>query len=298
MVLTYTIQENDTYQNVKEVLKAYFGISERLLLKLKNTKNILLNGNPTYVTNNVHIGDEIQVIIDFIEDNDNIVPTQMNIDIVYEDDCYLIVNKSPNMAVHPSMLHFENSLSNGIRYYFNTINLHKKIRPVNRLDKDTSGLVVFAKNEYIQECLVSQMKSKNMKKTYIAICKGIFDVKTGTINLPIARKPGSIIERCIDSSGDIAITHYKVLAEHADSSVVQCTLETGRTHQIRVHLAAMHHPIIGDSLYGDANQIVKRQLLHAYKLEFIHPITKNPVSYVAPIPDDFEPYTYTLNIEQ
>ena len=220
MVLKYIIKSTDTYLNVKEVLKAYFGISERLLLRLKNTQNILLNNKPTYVSKEVVSGDEIQVLIDFIEDNSNIVPTKIDLDIIYEDDCYLVVNKAPNMAIHPSMLHYDTSLSNGIKYYFDSINLKKKIRPVNRLDKDTSGLVVFAKNEYIQECLVNQMKSKDMKKTYIAICEGIFEEKQSTINLPIARKPGSIIERYVDSSGDQAITHYEVLKEQNNISVV------------------------------------------------------------------------------
>ena len=297
MILEYKILDSDSYQNVKEVLRAYFGISERLLLRLKNTKNILLNGEPTYISNPVSSGDTIKVIIDFVEDNSNIVPTKMDLDIIYEDDCYIVVNKPPHMAIHPSMLHYKSSLSNGVRFYFDSINLKKKIRPVNRLDKDTSGLVVFAKNEYIQECLVSQMKLKDMKKTYIAICDGIFKEKNGTINLPIARKPGSIIERCIDSSGDTAITHYKVLDEKNNISVVQCILETGRTHQIRVHLSAAGHPIIGDTLYGQASSISDRQLLHAYKLEFMHPITKNKVCYIAPIPDDFKPFI-DKNIDQ
>ena len=297
MVLKYTIKETDTYQNVKEVLKAYFGISERLLLKLKNTQNILLNGTSTYVSKEVVSGDIIEVLIDFVEDNSNIVPIKMNLNIIYEDDSYLVLNKEPNMAIHPSMLHYDTSLSNGVKYYFDSINLKKKIRPVNRLDKDTSGLVIFAKNEYIQECLVSQMKTKNMKKTYLAVCEGLFTEKSGTINAPIARKPGSIIERYVDSSGDIAITHYEVLDEIDNVSIVKCVLETGRTHQIRVHLSHLGHPILGDTLYGNKNTNVPRQLLHAYKLDFIHPISKENVSYTAPIPEDFKNYINTEIIQ-
>ena len=295
MILEYTISNEDTFKNVKEVLKAYFKISDRLLLRLKNTKNILLNNSPTYVSKEVTTGDTINVIIDFIEDNSNIVPTKMDLDIIFEDNCYLIINKKPNTPVHPSMLHYENSLSNGVRYYFDSIGLKKKIRPVNRLDKDTSGLVIFAKNEYIQECLVSQMKSMDLKKTYLAICSGIFDKKSGTINLPIARKPGSIIERCIDPSGDVAITHYEVIEEHQDISIVKCILETGRTHQIRVHLSALNHPILGDTLYGNKCSYTDRQLLHAYKLEFNHPLTKRRMHYMAPIPDDFKK---TINLQK
>lgn len=297
MTLEYTIPNNSTYQNVKEVLKAYFNISDRLLLRLKNTQNILLNGSPTYVSKIVEPGDSIKVVIDFIENSSNIVPTRIDLNIIYEDDCYLIINKNPNMAVHPSMLHYDSSLSNGVKYYFDSIGLKKKIRPVNRLDKDTSGLVIFAKNEYIQECLVSQMKSKKLKKTYLAICDGIFEKKTGTVNLPIARKDGSIIERCIDSSGNEAITHYEILKEIENISVVKCLLETGRTHQIRVHMSAIGHPILGDTLYGNNNSsaLASRQLLHAYQLEFYHPITNQLVKYTAPIPLDFKELVYGCN---
>lgn len=286
MDLRYVVKENDCYTNVKEVLKAYFHISDRLLLKLKNSKNIFLNGEPTYVSKSLKTNDVIIVRIDFIEDSSNIVPVKMDLDILYEDEYYLVINKPPHLPVHPSMLHYENSLSNGVKYYFDSIGLKKKIRPVIRLDKDTSGIVIFAKNEYIQECLISQMKFKNFQKEYIAICSGIFDNKKGTVNLPIGRKDGSIIERCIRLDGDTAITHYEVTSEHSDYSVVKCLLETGRTHQIRVHMSAIGHYILGDTLYGEHDSKFKRQLLHAYKIKFIHPIKNTPVEYIANIPDD------------
>lgn len=289
MELKYIVKD-DTYLTVKEVIKAYFNISDRLLLKLKKTDNILLNNVSTFVDKKISLGDEIKVIIDFDEDNSNVVPTKMDLDILYEDDYYIVINKPANTPVHPSMLHYENSLSNGIRYYFDSIGLKRKIRPVNRLDKDTSGIVIFAKNEYIQNCLVHQMQTHEFKKQYIAICDGIFQHKSGIINLPIARKDGSIIERCINDNGETAITHYKVLQEIDDKiSVVQCLLETGRTHQIRVHLSAIGHPLLGDTLYNENYQEypdVHRQLLHAYKVEFIHPIAKQCVNYTCPLPSD------------
>ena len=290
MKLKYLVKSNDNYINVKEVLKAYFKISDRLLLRLKNSKNIFLNGSPTYVSKEIKTDDEITVIIDFVENSSNIVPTKMNLDILYEDEYYLVINKPVNLPVHPSMLHYENSLSNGVKYYFDSICLKKKIRPVNRLDKNTSGIVIFAKNEYIQECFVSQMKSKDFQKEYIAICDGIFDKKSGTINLPIARKEGSIIERCVSSDGNTAITHYEVLKELNNISVVKCLLETGRTHQIRVHLSSIGHPILGDTLYGSANTNISRQLLHAYKVRIIHPITKEKAEYIAPVPVDMKKF--------
>lgn len=287
MKLQYTIKQDDNYFNVKEVIKVYFKISDRLLLRLKNSKNILLNNTPTYISKEVSPGDEITVIIDFVEDNSNIVPTKIDLDIIYEDDYYLIINKPAHLPVHPSMLHYANSLSNGVKFYFDSIGLKKKIRPVNRLDKDTSGIVIFAKNEYIQECLVSQMKTKDFQKEYIAVCNGIFKEKSGTINLPIARKPGSIIERCVRTDGDSSITHYEVIQQLDNYAIVKCMLETGRTHQIRVHMSAINHPILGDTLYGKPNSNIDRQLLHAYKVSFIHPIFHKKVEYTAEIPFNF-----------
>lgn len=287
MKLQYTIKQDDNYFNIKEVIKVYFKISDRLLLRLKNSKNILLNNTPTYISKKVSPGDEITVIIDFIEDNSNIVPTKIDLTIIYEDDYYLIINKPAHLPVHPSMLHYANSLSNGVKFYFDSIGLKKKIRPVNRLDKDTSGIVIFAKNEYIQECLVSQMKTKDFQKEYIAVCNGIFKEKSGTINLPIARKPGSIIERCVRTDGDSSITHYEVIQQLDNYAIVKCMLETGRTHQIRVHMSAINHPILGDTLYGKPNSNIDRQLLHAYKVSFIHPIFHKKVEYTAEIPFNF-----------
>jgi len=289
MELYYKVTDSK-YENVKEILLSHFHISHRLLVKLKNTNNIFLNGAPTAIYTKVSLADELLINLNYPEDNSNIVPTKMNLDIIYEDDCYIVINKPSGIPVHPSILHFEDSLSNGLRHYFNSIGLYKKIRPVNRIDKDTSGLVIFAKNEYIQELLIRQMNLKTFTKEYIAIVEGIFENKTGTINLPIARKENSIIERCVNENGDISITHYEVLKslyiKNWPVSVLKCTLETGRTHQIRVHLSHIGHPLIGDDLYGGNMNFIKRQALHSYKISFIHPITNCKVEYTANIPND------------
>ena len=184
------------------------------------------------------------------------------------------------------MMHYDDSLSNGIRYYFDKIGLKKKIRPVNRLDKDTSGLVVFAKCEYIQEELKNQMTTDDFKKEYTTIVEGILDNKKGIINSPISRKEGSIIERCINKNGQSAITHYEVIKEKNNLSLVKFTLETGRTHQIRLHSKYIGHPIIGDTLYGKESNLISRQALHCFKLGFIHPITKKETEIVSEVPND------------
>jgi len=243
MKLTYKIIDNK-YENIKQILKQEFNMSERLILRLKTNNKIFLNDSTVSIYQKFSIGDTVSILIDFDEDNSNIVPTKMDLNIIYEDDYYLVIDKPAGIAIHPSILHFDNSLSNGIRYYFDTIGLKKKIRPVNRLDKDTSGIVIFAKNEYIQECLVKQMKQQCFEKEYVAILDGILEQKSGTINAPIARKDNSIIERCVRSDGDTAITHYLVLSEFNNMSYAKFKLETGRTHQIRVHSSYIGHPII------------------------------------------------------
>jgi len=287
MKLEYIINNLNKYETVKQVLKEEFLISDRLIIKLKNYKQIYLNNECTYVNQKLKIGDTICVDLDFEESCNNIVPTKMDLDILYEDNNILIVNKPPFMPVHPSMDHYEDSLSNGIKYYFNSIGLKRKIRPVNRLDKNTSGIVIFAKNEYIQECLIKEMKSNTFEKIYIALVDGIID-KEQIINVPIARKQDSIIERCVDINGDNAVTIIKPLKVIEDYSLIECTLKTGRTHQIRVHTSYIGTPILGDDLYGRKTDKINRQALHAYKINFIHPITKKNIKIKAQIPKDIE----------
>ena len=285
MKLYYTIQSTDTYSTIKEVLKAYFNVSDRLLLKLKKNNKIYLNNYLINVNATVNIGDIVSFILDFEEDNSNIIGTKMDLKIIYEDDAYIVLNKPARIPVHPSMEHYTDSLSNGLKYYFESIGLKRKIRPVNRLDKNTSGLVVFAKNEYIQECLVRQMKENQFYKEYIAICEGKFNKESGVINAPISRKENSIIERCISKNGDTAITKYTVLTYNEDYnySVVKCVLKTGRTHQIRVHMKYIGHPILGDTLYGNPSKLINRQALHSHIISFNHPINKKNVTYTAPL---------------
>lgn len=268
--------------NIKEVLRKSLSMSSRLITKIKYN-HLYLNGSHCSVNSTVQPGDIVCVDFNYNEDNSNIVSNpQIKLNILYEDELYIIINKPSNMPVHPSMEHYTDSLSNGVKTYFDSIHLHKKIRPVNRLDKDTSGIVVFAKNEYAQE------NFKPICKEYIAIINGIFS-GNGIIDLPIGRKNGSIIERCIDyENGDSAITEYEVIKNISEYnlSIVKCTLMTGKTHQIRVHLANKLSPILGDTLYGSTSNLINRQALHSYHLRLIHPINKKVIDIYAPIPED------------
>ena len=288
MNLSYQIDKDEHYDNVLHVLKEQFFLSDRLITKLKKANKIYLNFLPTYTKKSVTVGDTVSVLIDFEEDNSNIVASNIPLNIIYEDDYLLVLNKPANIAIHPSILHFYNSLSNGVKFYFDKLGLKKKIRIVNRLDRNTSGIVILAKNEYIQECLIKQMKTNEFKKEYLAIAKGILESKSGTLNFPIARKEGSIIERTVTSDGDSAITHYDVVKEFNNLSLVHIVLGTGRTHQIRVHFSHIGHPILGDTLYGSPSELINRQALHSYKLTFIHPVTKKVVSLEAPLPNDIK----------
>lgn len=286
MNLTYNVTENIM---INDILGKKILMSSRLKNKLIKNKAILLNGIFVDTRTVAHLGDVLTIILDLSEDNSNIVPSQIPLDIVYEDAHILIVNKPAGIAVHPSMLHFDNSLSNGVKYYFDSIGLHKKIRAVNRIDLNTSGLVLFAKNEYIQECLIKQMANKTFGKTYLALVYGHMPEIKGTINAPIARKENSIIERCVSSSGQVAITHYEVIKEFEKYSLVSCKLETGRTHQIRVHMAYIGNPLLGDSLYGNSTtSLISRQALHSYKMSFIHPAYNKTILVEAKLPKDME----------
>ena len=286
MEINYKIKNNT--QTINSTLQNELKISSRLLYKLIKLNKIELNHKPCDTRKTGTFGDTITINFDYEEDNSNIVPTKMDLNIIFEDDWLLVVNKPAGIAIHPSVLHYSDSLCNGIKFYFDKIGLKKKIRPVNRLDLNTSGLVVFAKCEYIQECLINQMKNNQFKKEYLAICNGFFDKKSGTINLPIARKENSIIERCISENGQTAITHYEVLKEFDNYSLVKCSLETGRTHQIRVHMSAIGHPLLGDSLYGSISDLINRQALHCFNLQFIHPVYNNDLNFWGDLPNDFK----------
>lgn len=292
MEITYTIEENN--KTIKQILKERLFISDRLLTFLKKNSLILYNNDKiTNLNILARLNSTVTVDLNSEEDNNNIVPIKMDLKIIYEDEALLIIDKPAGIPVHPSILHYTNSLSNGVKYYFDSINLKKKIRPVNRLDRNTSGIVIFAKNQYIQECLIHQMQTKEFKKTYLAVVEGHLKKLNGTIDAPITRKENSIIERCVAENGEKSITHYKVLKQNFEKNydIVECLLETGRTHQIRVHLSYIGHPLIGDTLYGNNSKYISRQALHAYKVEFIHPITNKLTQFTSDVPKDFVSFT-------
>ena len=288
MNLEYIVTDIDDNKTIAHILKDRLNISSRLLNKLKMNEKILVNNTPVFSNFIVHTSDNILVKIDF-EETDNIIPQNIPIEVLFEDDYFLAVNKPAGIVVHPSSYHPDNTLANAVKFYLNN---NKKIRAINRLDRDTSGIVLFAKNEYIQELMI---QNKSIQKEYLAIVKGTLKEKQGTINEKIARKQGSIMEREINNeNGQTAITHYKLIKEikinNENFSLLELKLETGRTHQIRVHLKYIGNPILGDSLYDTESDLINRQALHAYKLTFDHPINKKEIEITATIPNDMNDF--------
>ncbi len=281
MKLEYKIKKEDNGKTINQIMQEQFKFSNKLQSKIIKNKNVLINKKIVDTRQVAKASEVLEIDLNYEEDNSNILSKKMILEIIYEDDAMLILNKPAGIAVHPSIRHYENSLASGVKYYFERKGIHKKIRPVNRLDLNTSGIIIYAKNEYVQESLIKQMEKGIFQKEYLAIVEGNFANKKGIIDAPIARKEESIIERCISKDGKKAVTKYEVIKEKENYSLIKCNLLTGRTHQIRIHMAYIGHPIVGDTLYGKKESLIERHALHSYKVSFIHPITKEKVEFEA-----------------
>ena len=285
--LSYTI----TNKNKADTIGAFLrdaGYSRRILIELKqNPEQICLNGTPSWL--NTPIGDTLTLFLPDEPVSSDIPPVNLPIDIVYEDEDLIILNKATGMPVHPSQGHHENTLANALAYRFASRGEHFVFRAVNRLDRDTTGLLLIAKHKISGAFLSAMTAKKEIRREYLAIVAGKPE-GSGTIDLPIARKDGSTIERCIDMDhGEHAVTHYRCLDYRDDlgCSLVRLRLETGRTHQIRVHMKAIGHPLLGDFLYNPDYRFIGRQALHSYTVAFRHPITGEAMEFTAPMPEDF-----------
>ena len=288
--LHYTITESESGRSIAAFLLDS-GCSSRLVVHLRNTPgSFLLNGTVVFSNTVLKAGDSLLVNVTEKKTSDNIVPVPMELTPVFEDEHLLIVNKPAGMPVHPSQGHYENTLANAIAWYYRNEPTPFVFRAVNRLDRDTSGLVLLAKNPYSSCVLSDEVKSHSIHREYAAIVCGKTDA-SGTIDLPIARKDGSTIERICDPvRGEHAVTHYKTIAynEEKDLSFIRLLLETGRTHQIRVHMKAIGHPLPGDFLYHPDCRYIDRQALHSAYLSFTHPVTGEMISCSAPLPQDMK----------
>lgn len=282
--ITLKITEELSGKDVKYILFKKLNMSAKLVKKLKSYDDgLLLNSERVTVRAIVKTGDVFEVNIPE-EKSENIVPDDIPIDIIYEDEDILAVNKPHNMPTHPSIHHFHNTLANAVVNYYKGNDF--VFRTVNRLDRDTTGIVLIAKNQYSAELMCRQIRNREIKKTYLAICCGVPNSASGTIEAPIRRMNDSIITRMVAEDGQYAKTDYTVLKSEKGCSLVELTPHTGRTHQIRVHMAYMGNPLYGDFIYG-TEVSGERTRLHCSSLEFVHPTSDRRITLTADIPDDF-----------
>lgn len=284
----YTITESDTYKNIHEFLKAH-GYSSTVIRHLKETENGIQKNNVwARVYEPLTSGDRVTILLTEEASSDNIVPTPLPLNIIYEDEDLLVINKSAGMPIHPSQGNYDNTLANACAYYFQQKGEPFTYRCINRLDRDTTGLFILARHAYSASLLSSMIAKREIHREYLALATG-FVPDSGVIEAPIARVTGSTIEREVNfETGEFARTHYRRLEYKNGYSLVSLKLDTGRTHQIRVHMKYIGHPLPGDFLYNPDYSVIHRQALHSYRLTFTHPITGKELQFTAPLPEDMK----------
>lgn len=285
---SYVVTADDKNMTVKMILKKRMGFSSRLLTNMKRGGTVTRNGVEVRLFADVIEGDLIQAVLP--EERSNFIPEDIPIEAVYEDDDMLIINKQPWVVVHPTKGHPTGTITNGLMKRMEDRGEHFKVRFVNRLDRDTSGLLIVAKNSHCQDTLTKQMKSDDVEKRYYAVVHGVVEKDAGTIDLPIDRADPDDVRRCVIETGYPSVTHYKVVERFAAGfTMVELRLETGRTHQIRVHMSHVGHPLVGDSLYGQEEpELIERQALHSYYLRFRHPVSEEEREVKAGLPQDIK----------
>ncbi|MEK4250834.1 RluA family pseudouridine synthase [Paenibacillus sp. FSL W7-1287] len=296
--LTVIATSDDDGKTVREVLEKAFGVSSKLLAAARTTDyGLTINEERVYISAPVRTGEAVR-LRQLREQSEDILPQSMPISIVYEDNELLVVNKPAGMIVHPTHGHYTNTLANGVVAYWNEKNERFRFRPIHRLDEETSGLVVIAKNAYIHHQLSEQMQQGKVDKYYMALVYGVPKPLQTMIDAPIDRDPLNPHLRVVTPDGYPSQTLYTVQQsfmwkDDEEVSLVKLKLITGRTHQIRVHMQSIGHPLIGDKLYGnrriaELESSISRHALHAQSIRFIHPTTKQIMECHAPIPEDFQ----------
>lgn len=287
-IINYNIETLENGLTIEQFLRKR-GYSKNLIVHLRNTElGLTIDGKLVYTTHKLEQGEELVVKIWENGCSENIVPVRLPLDIVYEDEDILVVNKAANMPIHPSQGNYDNTLANAAAYYFAEKGETFVYRAINRLDRDTTGLLIIAKHMLSAAVLSSMVKERLIHREYMAIAEGLIR-REGTVTAPIARADGSTIERCVDfEKGEFARTHYQPVCYQKTCSctLLRLHLDTGRTHQIRVHMKYIGHPLLGDFLYNPDYRFIKRQALHSFHLEFPHPVTGKKMAFQAPIPDD------------
>ena len=285
--IDYIIDEDSAGLRVEQFLRRKRYSGQNLSEIKRMPKSILVNGVHYYMRQELSTGDHLQVRICETKNSEKIPPTNLPLDIIYEDEDLLVLNKPAGMPLHPSLNNYTNSIANALAYYFQSQGKPFIFRCCNRLDRDTSGLTIVSKHLVSGSILSDMTKYREVHREYLAIARGSVTPSEGTIQAPLGRKGGTIIERTVDwEHGEDAVTHYKVVKEANGHSLVSLRLETGRTHQIRIHMKYLGYPLIGDYLYNPDMEYMTRQALHSHHMEFTHPITGEHMSFTAPLPED------------
>ena len=285
--LNYTIENEYDGFTIEKYLKSH-GFSKANIVALKKMdKNVVINGIWEHLNRKLQADEILTVNIQEDYSSERIPATPMPLDIVFEDEDIIVINKPAGLSIHPSLNHYEDSLANGLAYYYEAQGKPFIFRCANRLDRNTSGLTVIAKHMVSGNILSTMVKNRQFHREYYAIVRGRLDKPDGTIDAPIGRVPGDTIARQVDfDNGERAVTHYKVIDEKNGHSLVSIHLETGRTHQIRVHFKYIGHPLIGDEIYNPDFEWMTRQALHSHAITFTHPISGEEMKFVAEVPED------------
>lgn len=285
MHIEYRVTKDNNNQKVSQILKNHLKFSRGEIRRVKRCAGLTVNGQTVRLNTLAKEGDLIRV--HFQDDFEQpVIPQDIPLDILFEDEHILAVNKPFNMLVHPLSYHTLNTLANGVIHHWQLQGHNSKFRAVSRLDKDTSGVILIAKSSYICHQLSQQMQNGRCRKEYLAVVHNQIVMDSGIIDLPIGRPYEDSLIFGITPRGKEAITHFTVLQRFAGGSLIRLRLETGRTHQIRVHMSHLGHPLMGDDLYGGSLNMIRRQALHSWRLEFSHPVTRENMQLVAPLPAD------------
>lgn len=283
----YTIKSENSGKKLGKYLRNVLMLSRRTVVKLKQNCSLSINGESCTANTVLNEGDVLEITLSQ-ESSDNIISQDMKLDIVYEDEYLIVINKPSEVPVHPTRGYKIDTLANGLKHYFTGRERSTVIRPVNRLDKNTTGLVVFAKNSHIQYLLTKNPNAKEFQKRYIAVVTGVPINESEYINMPIGQESSDAIKRVVREDGYNSITFYEVKEKYNNSALLKLELLTGRTHQIRVHMSFIGHPLVGDVNYGGTTDTIGRQALHANKIKMLHPVNKQWIELEAPLPKDMK----------
>ncbi len=271
------------------------GYTSRIISSLKRMETgIQVNSKKAFTNYLLQENDLLSITLEETLTTEKILPTELPFHIIYEDDDILVADKDDNTPVHPSIGNYDNTLANAAAWYFTQKGLTIPFRCINRLDRDTTGLLILAKHRLSGAILSEDMKKRRIQRTYLALVSGNFTETEGLVDAPLLRDPNSLMKRCVNPQGERALTHYKLLENLHNAALLQLHLETGRTHQIRVHMAHIGHPLPGDFLYNPEDHRCPRQMLHSSHLSFRHPITGEVMTFDAAMPADMQEAVYRL----